>query len=244
MKKQGRHSETHYGTSIKIAASAMLVVVMLAALAWGVVVLKNPKTLPFRQVKISANNAHIKMTALRTVVATHLEGGFFSLQVESLRRSFLNLPWVKGVSFRRIWPDQLIVNVQERHAIGRWGDQLISAEGKLFRPAAASIPQGLPLLEGPADSLKEVLKQYQYLRKSLSTIGVTISELQLSPRHAWHLVLDGHLDVILGRDNVERRFKRFIALYRKVVGAREKDVVSIDLRYPNGLAIKWKARSN
>lgn len=243
MKKQGRYRETNYGRSIKIITSALLIFIMLVAIVWGVVILKNLKTLPFRQVKISVDSTHIKMVELRKVVMMNLEGGFFSLKVYQLRQAFLALPWVADVSFRRVWPDQLMVNIEEQNAVARWGNQLINGKGQLFQPALSKIPKKLPLLEGPTGSLKEVLQLYHELSKALLASGVTISGLRLNSRHAWHMVLNGHIDVMLGRSDVEHRFKRFIALYPRIVGAHEKDIARVDLRYPNGLTIEWKPKN-
>lgn len=242
MKKQGRHADISYLSTVKIGIPVILVFSIFVVLVWGITILKNPKTLPFRHVKISANNVHIKIPTLKNVVITNLKGGFFSLRVDELRQALLALPWVAEVSFRRVWPDQLIINVAEQHAIARWGNELVNEKGELFQPKLTNIPKNLPFLSGPDDSLKEILLKYHEFSKDLSTIGVTINVLRLSNRHAWQMLLNGHIDVMLGRESVDQRFKRFIALYTRVVGSREKDVSRIDLRYPNGLAIKWQAK--
>jgi len=242
MKKQGRQSEINYLRTIKIGTPIFLILVLLMAVVWGVATLKSPKTLPFHHVKISASNVHIKIPRLKNVVIANLKGGFFSLKAQELRQALLALPWIAEVSFRRVWPDQLIINVTEQRAIARWGDELVNEKGQLFQPELTGIPKNLPFLSGPVDSLKEILKKYHQFSEASSTLGVTITALRLSKRHAWQLLLNGHINVMLGRDNVNQRFKRFINLYPRVVGVREKDVTRVDLRYPNGLAIKWQSK--
>ncbi|WP_423063047.1 cell division protein FtsQ/DivIB [Candidiatus Paracoxiella cheracis] len=244
MKKQGSKSETSYKRNIQIAAPIFFIFIIMTAMIWGIAVLKNPKTLPFRHVKISANNNHIEMAVLQQVVVTHLKGGFFSLGVDQLRQALLTLPWVADVSFRRVWPDQLMIDIEEQHAIARWGDQVVNAKGQLFQPSLSSIPKGLPYLSGPIDSLKEILERYHQFSPALLTINVTLSELSLTERHAWDMVLNGHINVMLGRDDVDHRFKRLLSLYPRIIGARGQDVAKIDLRYPNGLSVKWNPKKS
>ena len=75
----------------------------------------------------------------------------------------------------------------------------------------------------------------------------------LTPRHAWQLQTAGGLELELGRDSaepVEQRLERFIAAYPESVGRLSQAAAGtnptrrhVDLRYPNGFALRvagWK----
>ena len=47
--------------------------------------------------------------------------------------------------------------------------------------------------------------------------------------------------VRLGRQDVERRLERFIAIASPVVAARAGEINYVDLRYSNGFSIGWNA---
>ena len=70
-----------------------------------------------------------------------------------------------------------------------------------------------------------------------------ITQLSLNSRDEWQLLLNKHLLLILGTDQLEERLQRFILLYSKVIEKKEEKVAYIDFRYPNGVAIKWKSNS-
>ena len=225
-----------FSQSIKRTGSIFLIVVMVVSVVWGVVTLNSPHAFPFRTIKIKANANHIKVALLKETVASHLKGGFFSLHSLELRQALLALPWVADVSLRRVWPNQLKIGITEQSALARWGkSQLINRSGELFQPVAASIPRGLPLLCGPKDSLAELVARYQSFSKALSPIGVTISEIRLSDRHAWRMVLNDHIEVMMGRSDIDQRFERFVALYPRIIGKNENNVEAVDLRYPRAL---------
>ncbi len=52
------------------------------------------------------------------------------------------LPWIKQVSVRKQWPDELKIHLVEYVPIARWNDQhMVDAEGNTFQRAARSHQQ-------------------------------------------------------------------------------------------------------
>jgi len=66
--------------------------------------------------------------------------------------------------------------------------------------------------------------------------------LILSPRLAWQLKLENGMLVNMGREQpkspVGARLQRFIEVYPETVAKRAIRPVVVDLRYPNGFAMK------
>lgn len=217
---------------------------LIAAIGWTIFVLKNPEKFPLRVIKINVvNQNHLNPIVIKNVVSNNIHGSFFSFQAPQLRDALLALPWIHDVSFRRIWPDQLIINVQEQQAVARWDNNaLLNAQGEIFQPPQNSFPLNLPLLSGPTTSEQEVWQCWQQLSQILSPLGVHITALSLSPRHSWELILNGQMQVVLGRESIDQRINHFIEIYPKVIKDRQSDVERVDLRYPNGVAIRWKSQ--
>ena len=71
--------------------------------------------------------------------------------------------------------------------------------------------------------------------------GLGFAGLSLEERGAWTLTLTNGIEVVLGRDQVEERFERFIAVYENRLAARVDEVSRIDARYSNGVAVQWKS---
>ena len=59
----------------------------------------------------------------------------------------------------------------------------------------------------------------------------------LTQRHAWQLKLGNGMHIMLGRDAdlAEERLRRFVDAYPSV---RKKQHEYVDLRYPNGFALR------
>lgn len=239
MRRHKKKRQYEWLSFIRKALSIGLVIMILISFLLLIIVLRNPKTLPFQKIKISENGNHIKITTLKDIITEHVGGGFFSLDASKLRSALLSLSWVSNVSLRRVWPNKLEIAIQEQKPIAWWNNnELITAECKVFTPPPDTFPKNFPHLQGPYDSAFLILKRFQHFSQELTSLHVVITTLTLTNRHAWSLTLNAHAKVYLGREKIDQRFAQLVHLYPEIIGSRTNQVNRIDLRYPNGLAIQ------
>lgn len=223
------------------AIRPLMVVIMLTCIGyiiWNQ--LNDPRTLPFKTIKVVTTADYIQPKMLQKIIAQQVHGGFFSLNIQALRDRVEAMSWVRRVSVRRVWPSTLVVTVIEQQPVARWGvGQLINSMGQLFSPPATTFPKNMPVLEGPPSMQQQVLAQFRTFSNELKPLHLGITSMMLTPRLAWQLQLSNGIVVMLGRVDVPQRFLQLVKLYPKVVGPRASQAESIDLRYPNGLAVRW-----
>jgi cell division protein FtsQ len=173
-------------------------------------------------------------------LAGRVAGNFFGVNLDEVRHLVAELPWVRSVEVRREWPDRLVVRVEEHRPLGRWpGARLVSERGELFDGTSDAV---LPQLAGPAGSEREVTRRFLAMRELVAPLGVEPVQVALSARYAWQVKLSNGLVLELGRDQarspVEERLARFVAAYPRIVAALNRRLDYVDLRYPNGFAIR------
>ena len=189
-----------------------------------------------REVRINETPVHVTRDQFETIVRRQLRGNFFTLDLAQTRAAFEQLPWVRTANLRRQWPDRLEVALEEHVPLARWGNAaLVNTYGEVF---AAPADRALPLFMGPEWSAKEMAIQYGYFQRSLSAIGQVPVQVLLSPRRAWQIRLDSGLTLELGRERIEVRLDRFIASYERSIGRLQRKLDYVDLRYPNGFAVR------
>jgi cell division protein FtsQ len=110
------------------------------------------------------------------------------------------------------------------------------ASGTHRPPSCGETDQVLPSLSGPDGSAAEVTLRYTRFSQILSPLGQRIAELGLSPRGAWQLRLQDGLQVRLGREQMEQRLARFVAVYPYSLATMQQPARYVDLRYRNGFA--------
>jgi cell division protein FtsQ len=195
---------------------------------------------------------HVNELTVRNSVLGRIRGNFFTSDLEQVRSTFEAVPWVRKASVRREWPNQLIVQVEEHEALGTWGDdgRLLSVKGDAFTAnlAEADEDHELPAFDGPAGSEKEVLARFAELRGLFAPVRLVPVSLSLSKRYAWTVRLDNGMSVELGReqgkDGMKARVQRLVSIYPQLVARlQEGRIDTIDMRYPNGLALSSAALS-
>lgn len=217
------------------------VVLFTAVMAWGVQTLLDPGTLPIRQVRIEGEFNHLSGDRLQMLVSDTARGNFFNLDVTAVRNALLAEPWVQGIAVQRVWPDTILVLVTEQTAVARWNETgLLNKTGQYFAPERGSVPEGLPLLQGPEGTQALLLEKYFALEKMLQPLGLHPEQLTLNERRAWQLVVQEGITVEIGRENFNERSARFAQLVAHGLGVQLGEIEKIDMRYPNGYAVLWK----
>jgi len=227
-------------------ADLLILVAAAALLAAGAVWLVRVPSQPVRQVVFAEELQHTRRIEVEQILPSVLKGNFFSLNLEMVRGTLEKLPWVRKVEVRRIWPARLEVKVEEHRPAARWGEgrgELVNSYGEVFVATLVEEESAaLPLLYGPAGTAPEVLKRYSELVGTFKTVNEKPVQVTLSPRLAWQLKLERGMLVDLGREQpkspVGVRLQRFIEVYPELVAKRAQRPAVVDLRYPNGFAIR------
>jgi len=212
---------------------AISMVVMLYAVVYVVVHLP---IFPLREVKVDGELHHVSREQVKLIVAKHLKGNFFTLDLINARDAFEKLPWARSVSVRRRWPDRLEVVIEEHEALARWGSTaLVNKQGELFHAASGS---DLPVFYGPDNGVIEVASQYDSLNKVLRSANLEVATLALTPRRAWQVTTTNGMVLELGRVEMQARLEKFANIYSSTLVGLNKKITYVDLRYPSGFAVR------
>jgi cell division protein FtsQ len=202
--------------------------------------------LPLRHLVLRGEIEHVTRDQAEGAARTAAVGTFFSVDLDAVRRAFEVLPWVRRVEVRRHWPDRIEVAIEEHTALAHWGSEtqtkrLVNTYGEVFEAKPADAAR-LPQFAGPAGSAAEVTRRYGAFRQALAPLDLEPRRVLLSPRYAWQIRLSNGLTLELGRDQLKEpvleRLSRFVAVYAQTLGRLNRRLDYVDLRYPNGFALR------
>jgi cell division protein FtsQ len=223
---------------LNMAAGVMVGLAVLAFALVGVQLLLRSELFPVRQLELKSTLQHTKRTEIEAVLAERIGGNFFAVRLAEVRAGLERLPWVRRVAVRRVWPDTLEVSIEEHVALARWGDDaLVNTYGERFQ---ASSDAQLPLFVAPAGTEGEITRRYARFAELLTPLGTSLERVVLTPRLAWQLKLHSGLNILLGRDAdaAEGRLRRFVSAYDTTLAKIARRHEYVDLRYPNGFALR------
>jgi cell division protein FtsQ len=224
--------QLNLAAGILVGIATLVFAVVLVQLA-----LRSP-LLPVREVVVANPLERTSRQDIERALRGRITGNFFAVQPGEIRAGLQTLPWVRRVEVRRVWPDRLEVGIEEHVALARWGDNaLVNTFGERF---AGRADRALPTFLGPDGHETEVTLRYGSFKALLAPLGLEPERVVLSQRLAWQLRLSNGLHVMLGRDGdqAEARLRRFVGVYDATLKSMQRRHEYVDLRYPNGFALR------
>ena len=88
-------------------------------------------------------------------------------------------------------------------------------------------------------SPKAALELYQRLQRDVAAVDLKIAQLEENALGEWTLTFSNGINLNIGADELDARVQRFIAVYSSELSDRVDQVVSVDARYANGVAVSW-----
>lgn len=223
---------------LNLAAGALVAIAGLVFLIAGGVLLIRSPLFPMTRLEVTHSLAKTSKQEIEAATRGRIAGNFFGVAPDEVRAGLEQLPWVRRVSVRRVWPDRLEVTIEEHVALARWGDEaLVNIYGERFNGRS---DEHLPLFVGPAGSERELAHRYARFVAATAPLGSELERIVLTPRHAWQVRLASGLHLMLGRDaeGAEARLRKFVEAYSVTLGRMSRSHEYVDLRYPNGFALR------
>jgi cell division protein FtsQ len=226
-------------------AADLLFVFGIAVLAWAA--MTGVQRLPFyplRELVVTGEVERVSRAQIEHAARSALAGNLLSVNLDEARATFEKLPWVRRAELRRQWPHALELAVEEHVAVARWSrpdgePRLVNTRGEVF--AAASSDE-LPVFSGPEGSSAAMLERYREFGSRLAKIQRKPVALTLTAREAWQVRLDDGVLLDLGRDQprlpLAERLDRFTAHYAAARAGARAPIAAVDMRYPNGFALR------
>ena len=224
--------------------SSLPTVVLFAVLAlviYGAGLLYKQIDKPLTNVMIGGNFTFLETAELSELVVKEIDGGFLSVDLSRLSDVLREHPWVDEVRVRREWPSLLKVEVIEEVPIARWGEKgFLNRLGEELLIDNNSHLGALPVLRADVGSSRDMMENYQLMAELLIPTGLKIAELKRDNLGVWFIDTATGLRLVIGRDHVSERIRRFTTVWAAGLSQQLKHIKTIDLRYPNGLAVAWK----
>ncbi|CAN0604114.1 unnamed protein product, partial [Ectocarpus sp. 12 AP-2014] len=159
--------------------------------------------------------------------------------IDAARARVLALPWVKEASVRRVYPDQLMVEIEEHAPFARMLQRgrvhLVTVEGEEITDEITDVHAGLPLVVGEG-APGEATAFFAHLAARPHVLGSVVALERVGDRR-WTLHMREDVQVHLPETDVDAALIRLEEMMRREA-VLERAIAVIDLRLPDQLVVQ------
>jgi cell division protein FtsQ len=230
--------------------AGLLVAALAAALYW----LTRTPVFTIRAIDLAGDLQRTSVPTVRANAAPRLAGNFFSVDLNAAQAAFEGVPWVRHAVVKRVWPDRLLVVLEEHRAAALWEgettegsegsglERLVNSFGELFDANLGDVEdENLPVFTSPEASVPQALNLLRRVRPAFASLGQEVQHVAQTRRGSWRVRLDGGAVVELGRgseDELVARTERFARTLRTATAAWRAPLEYADLRHADGYAVR------
>lgn len=182
---------------------------------------------------------HTGRAELLNALGTTRGAPILAFDVNLAKERVAKLPWVRRVSVERMFPDTVLLTVEERAPLALWQHEgsfaLIDYEGEVILRDKLDNYRNLMIVVG-ADAPLHTATLLETLGSQPELMNLVQAAIRVGGRR-WNLRLNGGIDVRLPEENASGAWLR-LAQYQRSHGVLERDVKIVDLRLPDRLIVR------
>ncbi len=178
-----------------------------------------------------------------------------SLNISQVEAVLHNNPLIQSAIVRRIWPNRLVIEINDRKLLAYWKKSVgvnckinfnqcgfISADGvlvKFKKPILLHSLKSNVILVGDYENGR-ILRQYALLNRLLKQSQLSIVQLRESRYGSMSLYTQDGIQIKLGSHSFIPKVNRVVFLWNEKLFKQRNLIKSIDARYKHGVAVEWK----
>lgn len=155
------------------------------------------------------------------------------IDVEAVRADLMRLPIIKDASVRKMYPDQVIISVEEREPYALWqlnGEIFaIAADGRIMDGLHEDGLASLPLVAGVGAA--EHVREFVALAQQIPSLTPHIRAGIYVGQRRWTLTMTNGVEVLLPEQEPAKAIQELAKLVSES-RVLEKEIITLDMRQP------------
>lgn len=203
--------------------------------------IQEPENLTITSVEVSGDLNVLDQAQLEPVIEPFTNTNLYLLDAKGLEAAIESNTWVNSASMTKVWPDKLTIKIFEQKPVAYWGDdKMLADNGEIIDGVLEEKNELLPILFSPREKGRNMATSYLKIKHWMKGFPYKIVEFKEDTRGSWKLKLENGLTLKIGRNQQEKRLRRFMVGYEQSLVSVIDKVNAVDLRYTNGFAVQWK----
>lgn len=222
---------------------------LLAMVCWGVWYgyrqLVQDEGLRLEAIEIRPALRYGDAQVLEQLVLAHLHDkqslNMIDIDVRELAKAVQQVSWVHHVKVRKQSLRRLVLDVEERSPVFRWGkDEFIDAAGVRFKVPMSDELSQLFEIHGPDGRERMVLHYAEVIKPWLDDQKIEVKALWMDRNRRWYLALKENVKIALGEEQLDERLRRLSFAYHRRLKSTLPLLEELNFAHPTGVVMTFK----
>ncbi len=200
---------------------------------------------PVKKISLQHELKYLNKDALTQMITAKTNKGMWAIDINAIQNDIQKIDWVKSVSIRKVWPDQLVLNIKEHQPVVKFNQQILTNAGTKVQiekeqPWMKNLVK-VSLIDNThrkVDYLQKTWSEYKAIRRQLEILNLQVNHLTIDEINNWQLEMTNGLSINLGRKQHKSRVDLLVQVFSEIENPDKLE--KVDLRYNNGFAVAWK----
>ena len=189
---------------------------------------------PIDEIVITSKNKEYNQKKINSYIDSLYGKNLLTIDIDEIQKNIISDSWIKDAEIAKLFPSKLTINIIQHIPIAIYNSKIITSNGILIKSLV--LQENIPKIDDYSNDIESANNILSTSLKNLDKINLRVNKIVIY--HSLIKIYASNILLISDKEKFEKNLKRLISSFKEINQIYGKKIISIDMRYSNGFAIK------
>jgi len=189
---------------------------------------------PIDEIVITSKNKEYNQKKINSYIDSLYGKNLLTIDIDEIQKNIISDSWIRDAEIAKSFPSKLTINIIQHIPIAVYNSKIITSNGILIKSIV--LQENLPKIDDYSNDIESANHILSTSLKNLNKINLRVNKIVIY--HSLIQIYASNILLISDKEKFEKNLKRLISSFKEINEIYGKKIISIDMRYSNGFAIK------
>tara|TARA_B100001057_G_scaffold105905_1_gene103514 strand:- start:214 stop:858 length:645 start_codon:yes stop_codon:yes gene_type:complete len=189
---------------------------------------------PIDEIVITSKNKEYNQKKINSYIDSLYGKNLLTIDIDEIQKNIISDSWIRDAEIAKSFPSKLTINIIQHIPIAIYNSKIITSNGILIKSLV--LQENIPKIDDYSNDIESANNILSTSLKNLDKINLRVNKIVIY--HSLIKIYASNILLISDKEKFEKNLKRLISSFKEINQIYGKKIISIDMRYSNGFAIK------
>tara|TARA_B100000900_G_scaffold54016_1_gene40065 strand:- start:490 stop:1134 length:645 start_codon:yes stop_codon:yes gene_type:complete len=189
---------------------------------------------PIDEIVITSKDKEYNQKKINSYIDSLYGKNLLTIDIDEIQKNIISDSWIRDAEIAKSFPSKLTINIIQHIPIAVYNSKIITSNGILIKSIV--LQENLPKIDDYSNDIESANHILSTSLKNLNKINLRVNKIVIY--HSLIQIYASNILLISDKEKFEKNLKRLISSFKEINEIYGKKIISIDMRYSNGFAIK------